>query len=271
MTVFLPYTIIHLLTDAGSRVFAAHTSGAAEHVRLLVLEPLLEERPPPGDSPPPPAAAVGWGTSLSLALSLGTGSEPMSDAAEAGEATTRLVGWRLTGLLPRTPAQMQACLVRESRWEAALQLGAAVGLSKEPVLQARFRAQPLSVASLRANLDGLSDRRWAVEAAMERAADTAAEQREVLRWLLEETGAHCARGTGRPDVEVAGTAAAGPDGSADAASHSGDSSEAGADRLWWLSARLSVLRHLDRLETLCAMHDGCGRTHMMCWAEGWDR
>ena len=202
----------------------------------------------PGAAPEPSEDAPSWASSLGQALSL--------TAAPAQHSSQRssdsLTGWRLLAIMARTPAGMQEVLIRDGQWDSALALSAAHGLSEEPVYRARWAHQPMSPASISANLGGVTDRRWVIEQYLDRAADTEAFQRVVLQSALEETGTQYALHS----VESPTDGTEGVAGEEGRGGVAGTEVELRDDALWWLCKRLCVLQHIERLNTLCAMYDG---------------
>lgn len=125
------------------------------------------------------------------------------------------------------------------------------------MFQARWAAQSVSPASLSANLGAVADRRWVVEQCLQRTADSEASQKAVLQSALEETSRHCGPSPPGSVAEASGAAAAeGGAGSEEAREEGGKEEGDKEEALWWQCARLRVLQHLERLDTLCAMFEG---------------
>ncbi|KAG1678031.1 hypothetical protein FOA52_000827 [Chlamydomonas sp. UWO 241] len=143
-------------------------------------------------------------------------------------------GWKLSLLVERGADEMMKVHMAAGQWGRALSVARAYSIDADAVYRVRWLQQPVSSDNIDANLTPMTDRYWVAEECAMRLADGPSEQRALLEYCLGQAALHCW----------------GPNGKL----LSGD--DLTLHVRWWRRMRLLMLRHLDRLDTLLALHKG---------------
>ena len=172
--------------------------------------------------------------------------------------------WRLATIGARSPAEMLQAHIDAEEWGVALQLARRHALDPDEVHKARWLASPPSKEAIADSLSKVSDRAWVAAQCAAAVACTYEHQRVVLMHGLKVTEHHIPRPS-RPSPPVETNDASGLDGwdgssSSDETEHGQQGGQEPGTReepwTWWVRLRLTLLAHLDRLDTLHAVHLG---------------
>jgi hypothetical protein len=163
------------------------------------------------------------------------GSAPAGGGGGGGAQQPRsAAGWKLSLLVERAAVDMMEVHMAAGEWGRALSVARAHSLDADAVYRVRWSQQPVSSDNIESNLSPMTDLYWVAEECAMRLADGPSEQRSLLEYCLGQAALQC-RG---PSGELL----------------SGE--ELTPHVRWWRRMRLLMLRHLDRLDTLLALHKG---------------